>query len=502
LQPFAGGRSRAEGHIAAEPDSLWLVCVLGFAATGRDCPRGGTTPMWRSGEFAQIVTFGPGVGRPCGVIMSASSEGILVMASQSMGLAQVEFTLPSGPVLLAIAPLVLLYLGLVAFSLVDLIRAPSVRYLPKAVWALIIVLVGTGLGAIGYLVFGRTHGPAIGANHDRTGDQQRDPGQPPDSSESAQVGDAVSSSIPTATRTFTTRTEAAAVETYGLTRDYGGGGLFDVDLLVPRGSIYGLVGPNGAGKTTMLSILAGMRRADRGVVRVALPRNAIAVCPDVPEFDGWLTAAEVVDLARGLVGAAPAENVIGDALRSAGLTDVADRAVGEFSRGMTQRLGLACALVGDPQLLILDEPTSALDPAGRAEMLDLVSSMRGHRTVIFSSHILADVQRVADQVGILRQGRLLYQGPTQALIDTHLRPRWLVRIAGDTTLLRAELGTQPWVTGIVPVEPGGIRIDATSMEAGERGIPLALAACGERLISCEPVAADLESAFLALTTAR
>ena len=264
------------------------------------------------------------------------------MASHSMGLAQVEFTLPSGPVLLAIAPLVLLYLGLVAFSLVDLTRAPSVRYLPKAVWALIIVLVGTGLGAIGYLVFGRTHGPAIGANHDRTGDQQRDPGQPPDSSESAQVGDAVSSSIPTATRTFTTRTEAAAVETYGLTRDYGGGGLFDVDLLVPRGSIYGLVGPNGAGKTTMLSILAGMRRADRGVVRVALPRNAIAVCPDVPEFDGWLTAAEVVDLARGLVGAAPAENVIGDALRSAGLADVADRAVGEFSLGMTQRFVLAC----------------------------------------------------------------------------------------------------------------------------------------------------------------
>ena len=85
---------------------------------------------------------------------------------------------------------------------------------------------------------------------------------------------------------------------------------------------------------------------------------------------------------------------------------------------MTQRLGLACALVGDPQILILDEPTSALDPAGRADMLDLVSSMRGHRTVVLSTHILADVQRVADQVGILRQGRLLYLGPTQTLIGT------------------------------------------------------------------------------------
>jgi ABC-2 type transport system ATP-binding protein len=132
-------------------------------------------------------------------------------------------------------------------------------------------------------------------------------------------------------------------------------------------------------------------------------------------------------------------------------------------------------------------------------VLDLVSSMPGRRTVIFSSHILDDVQRVADQVGILRGGRLLYQGSTRALIDTHLQPRWLLRVAGDPTLLRAELGAQPWVTRVATVGPDAIRIDAVSMEAGERGIPVALAACHERLVSCEPVAADLESGFLALT---
>ena len=135
-------------------------------------------------------------------------------------------------------------------------------------------------------------------------------------------------------------------------------------------------------------------------------------------------------------------------------------------------------------------------------MLDLVSSMRGHRTVVLSTHILADVQRVADQVGILRQGRLLYQGPTQTLIDTRLRPCWQVRIAGDTTLLRAELSEQPWVTRVAPVGTDALRIEAISIEAGERGIPISLAACRERLISCEPVAADLEAAFLALTTSR
>jgi ABC-2 type transport system ATP-binding protein len=166
---------------------------------------------------------------------------------------------------------------------------------------------------------------------------------------------------------------------------------------------------------------------------------------------------------------------------------------------MIQRLGLASALVGDPELLILDEPTSALDPAGRAEMLGLVAAMRGSRTVIFSSHILSDVQRIADQVGILRDGRLLYQGATRDLIDTYLRPSWLVRIAGDAAPVAAAFGDQVWLAAMERIGPDAIRLDATSIEAGERGIPAVVAACGARLVSCEPVAADLESAFLALT---
>jgi ABC-2 type transport system ATP-binding protein len=166
---------------------------------------------------------------------------------------------------------------------------------------------------------------------------------------------------------------------------------------------------------------------------------------------------------------------------------------------MLQRLGLACALAGDPELLILDEPTSALDPAGRAEMLALVAAMRGTRTVIFSSHILADVQRVADQVGILRDGRLLYQGGTRELMDNYLTPSWLLRLADRTSQVAAGLAEQPWVTKVEPTEPGVLRVDATSIEDGERGIPAVVAACGARQVSCEPAAADLEAAFLALT---
>jgi ABC-2 type transport system ATP-binding protein len=291
------------------------------------------------------------------------------------------------------------------------------------------------------------------------------------------------------------------VTTSGLTRDYGGVGLFDVSLRVPRGIVYGLVGLNGAGKTTLLSLLSGLRRPDRGTISLGVARSRVAVCPDVSEFDPWLTATEAVDLARALVAPGLGRDAVVAALEAAGLTDAAGRSVGGFSRGMTQRLGLACALVGDPDLLILDEPTSALDPAGRAEMLAQVAAMRGRRTVIFSSHILADVQRIADQVGILRDGRLLYQGELQELIDTYLTPAWLVRIAGDPSEVMNAAARQPWAAKVELAEPGVIRIEATGIEAGERGVPAVIAGCAARLVSFEPADAGLESAFLALTSA-
>jgi ABC-2 type transport system ATP-binding protein len=128
--------------------------------------------------------------------------------------------------------------------------------------------------------------------------------------------------------------------------------------------------------------------------------------------------------------------------------------------------------------------------------------MRGRRTVIFSSHILADVQRIADQVGILRDGRLLYQGGTQDLIDTYLTPSWLVRIAGETAPVVAAVASQSWASLVEQTGPGTIRVEATSMAAGERGVPAVIAACGARLVSFEPADADLESAFLAITGAR
>jgi ABC-2 type transport system ATP-binding protein len=386
----------------------------------------------------------------------------------------------------ALLPLLALIVALDAYCLVDLARARTVRGAPKIVWAIVILFVSAPIGALVYLFAGREpgrHDPPATARDQLAAPRPARPA-PADDGAAQPPGD-----------------RGPILTTSGLTRDYGGTGLFDVDLVVPRGSIYGLAGPNGAGKTTLLSLLSGTRRPGRGTVSLAIGRSRVAVCPDHPEFDGWLTATEVVDLARSLVAPAADGADVAAALRAAGLADSAGRRVGGFSRGMVQRLGLACALVGDPQLLILDEPTSALDPAGRAEMLGLVAAMRGRRTVIFSSHILADVQRIADQVGILRDGRLLYQGPTRGLIDTYLRPSWLVRIAGDPAPVAAAMAGERWATRVEPVAPDTIRIDATSIEAGERGIPAVISACAARQVSCEPAAADLESAFLALTGA-
>jgi ABC-2 type transport system ATP-binding protein len=395
--------------------------------------------------------------------------------------------------LAALVPLLVLLVALDAYCLIDLARARSMRGAAKLGWAVVIVFVSAPLGALVYLFLGRDRrrgrqdAPAMAGAQETARHARPDP-------EGGGDGNARHAGDPQLAGD-----RQPMVTTSGLTRDYGGTGVFDVDLVVPRGSIYGLVGPNGAGKTTLLCLLAATRRADRGTISMRIGRNQLAVCPDVPECDPWLTAYEVVDLARSLVTPAADRQMVAAALATAGLADSAGRRVGNFSRGMLQRLGLACALVGDPELLLLDEPTSALDPAGRAELLGLVAAMRGRRTVIFSSHILADVQRIADQVGILRDGRLRYQGSTRELIDTYLKPSWLVRIAGDAAPVAAAMAAQPWATTVEPLGADTIRIDATSIQAGEHGIPAVIAACGAGQVACEPLAADLEAAFLALT---
>jgi ABC-2 type transport system ATP-binding protein len=290
------------------------------------------------------------------------------------------------------------------------------------------------------------------------------------------------------------------IEIRGLTKDYGDRrALAGVDITVAEGSVYGLVGPNGAGKTTLLGIIAGLRRPSSGSVELAVGRRDMAVLPDTPRFDPWLTGLEVVSLAQQLTDPEGGRARVEEVLADAGLADAGQRRVGGYSRGMLQRLGVACTVVGWPRLVLLDEPASALDPQGRREVLDLIARLRGSATILFSSHILGDVQEVCDTVGILDDGRLLFEGPIRSLLVGQAIPRFHVRLRSDADRVAAALAHLEWVTEVEQRADGTLAVAVTSLDVAERRLPGELAATGAAVMSFEPEAVTLERAFLELT---
>ena len=365
-------------------------------------------------------------------------------------------------------PVVALLLAFVAFCYVELLRRPA-KLLPKPVWA-VVILAQIPLGGICYLILGRGERQA----------EDEPAAAPTASPRPAPVPTAAVPALP-------------AVRTRALTKLFGGDvGLHGVDLMVPARGVYGLVGPNGAGKTTLLSILAGLRRPDSGSVGST---SRVMLCPDTPAFEPWLTATETVALFAGL---GPRGGTgTGRALDLVGLAAARDRRVGGFSRGMTQRLGLAVVLATGADVLLLDEPTSALDPQGRSDMLDLIAALGREHSVVFSSHILADVQRVADTVGVLRDGRLIYQGPVDELLDRHTRPSWRLHLRSGADQLARRLDRLDWVASVRRQEQGLV-VDTASVHAGETLLPAEISASGAELVAFNPVGADLETVFLNL----
>ncbi len=292
------------------------------------------------------------------------------------------------------------------------------------------------------------------------------------------------------------------ITTHALTKRYGATTALDaVDLVVPDGSIYGLVGPNGAGKTTLLGILSGLRAPTSGTVTIDAAPSEIAVLSDTPRFDRWLRGSEVVALAQNLTDPTGSPERVAGVLDQTGLKEAANRRVGGYSRGMLQRLGIAATLVGNPRLVLLDEPASALDPQGRREVLDLIARLRGTATVLFSSHILTDVQEVCDTVGILGEGRLLFQGPLHQLLVGSAVPRYFVRLRGNAAPVAAALRKARWVTSVETSEGGGLVVQVTSLTDAETLLPKALADAGAAVVSFGPEEVSLERAFLGLTAA-
>jgi len=208
----------------------------------------------------------------------------------------------------------------------------------------------------------------------------------------------------------------SVLEISDLTKRYGKlTALAGLNLTLHDGTVHGLVGPNGAGKTTMLSVISGLRRKTSGEITFGVPTNKVMLMPDTPDFFPLLTAREIVDLARYPFRKEVSEESVTEVIELVGLGDSIDRRVGGFSRGMKQRLGLAATLIGEPQLLLLDEPCSALDPIGRREILDVIFRLKSKSTVLFSTHLLSDVEAVCDSVTVVDHGKALYEGTVSGI---------------------------------------------------------------------------------------
>ena len=196
-------------------------------------------------------------------------------------------------------------------------------------------------------------------------------------------------------------------------------------MSIPENTIFGFLGKNGAGKTTTMKMILGFLKIDEGSIKVfeeevsfgqSKTNRFIGYLPDVPEFYGYMTAEEYLNLCGSITGLSKNEikNKSEELLELVGLRDVNKRISG-YSRGMKQRLGIAQALLNSPKLLICDEPTSALDPLGRKEILDIILKIKDSTTVIFSTHILSDVEAICDHVVVLDKGKNVLEGSIDEL---------------------------------------------------------------------------------------
>jgi ABC-2 type transport system ATP-binding protein len=253
-----------------------------------------------------------------------------------------------------------------------------------------------------------------------------------------------------------------AIKITGLRKTYGQVKALDgLDLEIPTGSVFGFLGPNGAGKTTTLRILAGLARQSGGEVElngkplIAFTGNqSIGYLPEEPAFYPWMSPLETLDYIGSIfhLNAKDRRTRAEELLELTGLKEVAKRRVGGFSRGMRQRLGLAQALVNHPAILLLDEPVSALDPIGRKEILEMISALGKECTVVMSTHILADVERVCDTIAILYQGKRILQSGREELLQHYATPALELEFnngdAGNVENIEKELKQCPSVNGI------------------------------------------------------
>ncbi len=298
--------------------------------------------------------------------------------------------------------------------------------------------------------------------------------------------------------------DGCAIVTEGLTKSYPHGhvvrhlrpALRGLDLRVERGEIFGCLGPNGSGKTTTIKLLMGLIHPDSGRATIlGQPvaaqgwRTRVGYLPEHPYFYDYLTAEEYLDYAGRLFGLDRATRRARreQLLAQVGLARSARVPLRRYSKGMLQRLGLAQALVNDPELVLLDEPMSGLDPIGRRLVRDLILDLRRQgKTVFFSTHILSDAETLCDRVAVLREGALLKAGLLSEILDLDV---------AHVEVLLASVGPEALPAGLGPAERLGERLRLRLPESGLAAALEAARAAGGRVLSVQPVRQSLEDFF-------
>ena len=304
----------------------------------------------------------------------------------------------------------------------------------------------------------------------------------------------------------------SVIELTGLTKDFQVGflkkktvrALDNLDLTVWRGEIFGFLGPNGAGKTTTLKLLMSLIFPTAGTALIlgrpvedTATRSRIGYLPENPYFYDYLSGRELLSYSAALFGihAARAKKRSEELLELVGLTpEQADRQLRKYSKGMLQRIGIAQALVNDPEVVFMDEPMSGLDPLGRREVRDLLLGLgeRG-KTVFFSSHILSDVETLCDRAAILNKGKLVQCGTIIELTGGKQSTLEVVATGVEPSSIGALSETVPRIVSATPT-PNGVHI-ILSDEAGLESALSFIRARGGKLVSVNPSRTSLEDVF-------
>ena len=304
----------------------------------------------------------------------------------------------------------------------------------------------------------------------------------------------------------------AVIEIDGLTKDYEVGflkkkkvrALDHLTLEVWRGEIFGFLGPNGAGKTTTLKLLTRLIYPTEGTARIlgqpiddVATRSRVGYLPENPYFYDYLSGRELLEYTAALFGIPKrrARSRADELLDLVGLErDRADRQLRKYSKGMLQRIGIAQALVNDPEIVFMDEPMSGLDPIGRREIRDLLLSLRDqNKTVFFSSHILSDVEALCDRAAILSRGKILRSGTVQELAGARDSALEVVAIGVDPSTLRQFADSMSSIESATAT-PNGVHL----VLGDEAEVDAALAAIrrsGGKLVSINPRRRSLEDIF-------